>query len=129
MAGLTRRQLKGIQAIAGRALGYKSSQQGSTATLAITGGHYSLRAVRFRVEVIFQWLEIVFSDDFDIKPAIRAWGIARAKQASSTKPWSLVAGPLQATIATPSELGWQPLTPFPRVDEEGRAWDTSYTEL
>ena len=109
-------------------LGYKSSQQCSTSTLAITNGHYSLPAVRFRVEVIFQWLEIIFSEGFDVKPAIRAWQLAKVKIAASSRPWSIVAGPMQAAIVTLIELGWQPVNPFAWHDRDGRSWEIADAE-
>jgi ribonuclease HI len=122
VAGLGQRSLQGVRTLAVNALGCSTSQQCVTSTLALSIGCYMDPAVKVKVSIIYQWMEILFSKAFIPRAAEAAWTKAVVRLGAASKLWSSVSGPLQATIATLLELQWQPVGPTRWRDSSGSLW-------
>ena len=64
-------------------------------------------AIQYPLEIIWQWLQLLYDKAFDTRRYARCWMNTLGMFCGSAN-WLKVTGPVSATIATLLEAGWKP---------------------
>ena len=84
------------------------------------GGRYD-RAIKTVIAQINTWLDIAPWHDQQVRMT-RAWYVQRNRHHSAKDPWQIVNGHMGAIIATLDPIGWNPVSPFTWLDQDGSRW-------
>ena len=113
IAGMSRQMLLKVRRLCALAVGGRPCQRCVTTTIAMQFGAMRDPAVQLACDVVFQWIQVLFSDPNKyggMKRLETAWRKIKDKlTAAGPRRWSYVTGPMGAVIAVLLDLQWDPV--------------------
>jgi len=118
--GMDPASLANLRAMASNAVTSQCHGQCATTAIWLHLGLYHDPAVKVPLEQIKMWFYLLKQQDRT--EISRAWWQAKAEILTAHRKWSVVRGPMGATIATLDEAGWNPVSPYQWVMPNGDLW-------
>ena len=118
--GMAPSQLSEVRAMAAASVSTDVRGQCATTNIWLHLGPRHDPAIKMPLEQIKMWFHILGRSD--LSELSRAWWSAKLDLSRAEHEWSMIKGPMGATIGTLRDAGWNPVTALKWVDPWRQEW-------